>query len=115
MYLVNTRMDIFFAMNTLSHYMVEPRHVHWIKTNHMPRYLHGTVRYGLRYVSDGEVRLQGYADPDWTESEVDWKRTLGCLFSLGSSMISWLKQSYRLNENCDLKTRNLAQKTHIFA
>jgi hypothetical protein len=28
MYLVNTRSDICFAMNTLSKYMVEPRHVH---------------------------------------------------------------------------------------
>jgi hypothetical protein len=30
MYLVNTRPDICFAVNTLSQYMVEPRHVHWI-------------------------------------------------------------------------------------
>ena len=25
------------------------------------------------------------------------------------------KHSYQLNENCDLKTRTLAQKTHIFS
>jgi hypothetical protein len=28
MYLVNTRQDICFAVNTLSHFMVEPRRVH---------------------------------------------------------------------------------------
>jgi hypothetical protein len=27
MYLVNTRLDISFAVNTMSQYMVEPRHV----------------------------------------------------------------------------------------
>jgi hypothetical protein len=60
MYLVNTRPDIFFAVNTLSQFMVEPRHVHWIATKHVLRYLHGTiVSYGLRYVSNGEVQVAG--------------------------------------------------------
>jgi hypothetical protein len=44
--------------------MVEPRHVHWIAAKHVLRYLHGTVGYGLRYVSDGEVKLQGYTNSD---------------------------------------------------
>jgi hypothetical protein len=30
MYLVNIRLDICFAVNTLSQYMVEPRHVHLV-------------------------------------------------------------------------------------
>jgi hypothetical protein len=34
-YLVNTRPDICFAVNTLSQYMVEPRHVHWMATKHI--------------------------------------------------------------------------------
>jgi hypothetical protein len=64
MYLVNTKPNIGFAVNTLSQYMVEPRHVHWIGTKHVLRYLHGTIGYGLRYLSDGEVKLQGYTDSD---------------------------------------------------
>jgi hypothetical protein len=50
MYLVNTRPDICLAVNALSQYMVEPRHVHWMATKHMLRYLRGTIGYGLRYV-----------------------------------------------------------------
>jgi hypothetical protein len=92
MYLVNTRSDICFVVNTLSQYMVEPRHVHWIETKHVLRYLHGTVGYGLRYVSDGEVKLQGYTDSDWVGSAVDQKITSGCCFNLGSGMISWLSR-----------------------
>jgi hypothetical protein len=53
MYLANTRLYICFAVNTLSQYMVEPRHLHWIATKHVLRYLHGTVGYGFRYVSYG--------------------------------------------------------------
>jgi hypothetical protein len=57
MYLVNTKLDIRFAVNTLSHYMVEPGHVHWIEEKHVLRYLHGTVGYGLRYVSYDVINL----------------------------------------------------------
>jgi hypothetical protein len=56
MYLVNTRPNICFTMNTLSQHMVEPRHVHWMAAKHMLRYLRGTVAYGLRYVSSGNVK-----------------------------------------------------------
>ena len=37
MYVVNTRLDICFAVNALSQYMVEPRHVHWMAAKHMLR------------------------------------------------------------------------------
>ena len=41
-YLMNTRPDICFAMNTL-------RHVHLMVANHAVRYLKGTVDYGIKY------------------------------------------------------------------
>jgi len=86
---VNTRLDICFALNALSQYMVEPRHVHWITTKHVLRYLKGTIRYGLKYVSDRKMELHGYTDSDWAGSVVDRKSTSGCFFSFGSGMISW--------------------------
>jgi hypothetical protein len=59
--------------------MVEPRHVHWIVAKHVLRYLHGTVGYGLRYVSDGDVKLQGYTDSDWVGSVVDQEKHIRML------------------------------------
>jgi hypothetical protein len=56
------------------------------------RYLRGTVEYGLRYLGDGEVKLQGYSDSDWAGSATDRKSTSGCCFSLGSMMISWFSR-----------------------
>jgi hypothetical protein len=85
MYLMNTRPDICFVVNTLSQYMVEPRHVHLIATKHVMRYLKGTIDYGLRYILDREIRLQGYTDSDWAGSVTDRKSTSRCCFSLGSS------------------------------
>jgi hypothetical protein len=71
MYLVNTRPEICFVVNTLSQHMVESRQVHWMATKHMLRYLRGMVGYGLRYVSGGDVNLQGYTDFDWVGSVMD--------------------------------------------
>jgi hypothetical protein len=92
MYLTNTRLDICFVVNTLSQYMVEPRHVHWITTKHVMRYLKGTIEYGIKYDADCEFRLHGYSDSDWAGSVTDRKSTSGCCFSLGSGMISWFSR-----------------------
>ena len=52
MYLTNTRLDICFAMNTLSQFSTDPRHAHLIATKHILRYLKGTVDYQLMYEED---------------------------------------------------------------
>ena len=49
MYLMNRRPDICFALNTLRKLLIDPRHVHFIATKHILRYLKGTVDYGLKY------------------------------------------------------------------
>ena len=62
MYLMNTRLDICFGVNTLSQYMVDPRHVHLIVAKHVLTYLEGIVDYGLQYVTDCKFGLVGYID-----------------------------------------------------
>lgn len=94
MYLVNTRPYIFFMVSTLSQFMVELRHVHWVVAKRVLRYLHGTVGYGLRYVSGSEVNLQGYPDYYQGGSVVYRKSTFGCFFSLGSTMISQFSRKH---------------------
>jgi hypothetical protein len=53
-----------FAMNTLSQFMVEPRKEHWVATKHVLKYLRGIVEYGLRYLGNVEVKMQGYSNSD---------------------------------------------------
>ena len=55
MYLVNTRPDIYYAVNTLSQFMEEPRRAHWSTTKHELKYLKGTVEYGLKYTKSNEI------------------------------------------------------------
>jgi len=87
MFLVNSRPNICFAVNTLSQYMVEPHHSHWIGAKNLLRYLQGTITHGLRYTA-GDVRLHGYFDVDWVGSVVDHKSTSKCCFYLGSASLS---------------------------
>ena len=92
MYLTNTRPDICFAVNTLSQYLVNPGHIHLVGAKHVMRYLNETLDYGLRYASDGEIRLHGFIDLDWAGSVEYRKSTSGFCFSVGSCMISWFNR-----------------------
>jgi hypothetical protein len=94
MYLVNTRPNICFAVNTLSQFMVEPKRAHWT-TENILRYLRGTIEYGLRYAQGDGVKLMGYTNVDWAGNAVDKKSTLGCCFSLGSGVVSWLSRKQK--------------------
>ena len=68
LYLMNTIPDNFFAMNTL-------RHVHLIASNHILRYMRGTIDYGLKYEVNQKINLEGYEDLYWVGSAIDRKRT----------------------------------------
>ena len=89
MYMIHTRPEICYAVIEMSHFMTEPRQIHWVEAKHILRYLRGTITYGLRYTSSDGLFLHGYSDVDWVGSPVDWKSTSGYCFSLGSAMISW--------------------------
>ena len=45
--------------------MVNPKYIHLIGEKYVMRYLNGTLDYGLRYTSSGEIILHGYIDSDW--------------------------------------------------
>ena len=51
-YLTNMRPNICFAVNTLSQFLTDPRHVHLIAAKHILKYLRGTLEYGLKYESN---------------------------------------------------------------
>jgi len=47
MYCVNTILDICFAVNTLSQFMVVSRHIHWKVAKHAFQFSKDTVHYGV--------------------------------------------------------------------
>ena len=87
-YLVNTRPDICYFVNTLSQFMVEPKRAHWAATKHVFRYLQGTIDYGILYNKGKDIKLSGFTNADWARSLVDRKSTSGYCFNIGSGMTS---------------------------
>ena len=65
MYMMNTRPNTWFSMNTLSQFLVDPRHVHLIAPKHILRYLKGTVYFGHKYEENQKINLEGYVDSNW--------------------------------------------------
>ena len=92
MYLTNTRLDICFAMNTLSQFPIDLRHVQFIVAKHILMYLKGTIDYGLKYEVNEKIDLEGYVESDWARSAIDRKSTSECFFSMGSCVISWFSR-----------------------
>jgi hypothetical protein len=45
--------------------------------------------YGLLHGVDCGIRLVGYRDLDWSDNVTNRKSTLGCCFSLGTTVIAW--------------------------
>ena len=64
MYLTNTRPNICFAVNTLSQFLTDLRHVQLIVEEHVLRYLKGTVDYGLKYDTNQKINAHSYVDSD---------------------------------------------------
>ena len=54
------------------------------------------MNYGLKYVANRDVQLQGYTDTNWEGSIDNRKSTSEVSFSLGSAMISWMSRKQRL-------------------
>ena len=96
MYLVSTRPDINFAVNSLSQFMVDPRRVHWTTAKHILRYIRGTVEYGLVYERRGSIQLAGFTDANWAGCVENRKCTSGCCFSIGLGVVSWFSRKQKL-------------------
>eukprot|EP00253_Pinus_taeda_P031781 PITA_31781 len=95
MYLVNTRPDICYTVNSLSQFMVELKRAQWVAAKHVLRYLQGTIDYGLLYTRSKDIRLSGFTDADWAGSSVDQKSASGYCFNIGSGMTSWCSRKQK--------------------
>ena len=87
MYLMNTRPNICFVVNTLIQFLMDARQVYLNTVKHVLRYLKGTVDYGIKYDVNQKINLHGYVNSYWASSSIDRKSTSGCCFSLRSGMI----------------------------
>ncbi|KAG8488362.1 hypothetical protein CXB51_016389 [Gossypium anomalum] len=65
------------------------------------RYIKGTLRLGMLFKKEKDLKLVGYSDSDWAGCIDDMKSTSGYFFTLSSSVFCW----------CSKKQQTVAQST----
>ena len=95
MHLVNTRLDICYAVNQHSQAMVKATKLFWKVGKHVLRYLRGTSEYALWYKHKDEVKLHCFMDADWVGIPTDRKSTSRGIFSIGSTTVSSYNKKQR--------------------
>jgi hypothetical protein len=78
-----------FAVSLISRFMETPTSTHWQARKRIPRYIAGTIDFGIRYTSNLNFELIGYTDSDFVGSIDDRKRIYGYVFSLGAGAMAW--------------------------
>ena len=115
MYLVNTRPNIFYAVNTLSQFIVELKRVHWATTKHVLRYLQGIVDYGLLYTRTKDIRLSGFMDADWAGSSLDRESISQYCFNIGSGTTSCCSRKQKFVALSSSEAKYMAESTTLYS
>ena len=68
--MIGTRPDICYAVTKLSQHMSKPTNAHLGLAKHVLRYIKGTLNFVLKFSkSDDPLKLIGFCDSDWGNSE----------------------------------------------
>ncbi|KAM3220616.1 putative mitochondrial protein like [Capsicum annuum] len=89
MYATITRLDISYAVQTLSQFMQQPKKSHLEAANRVIRYLKGTVGQGIWLKSQPTAELVCWCDSDWAACPNTRRSVTGYVVQFGSSLISW--------------------------
>nr|XP_016444735.1 PREDICTED: uncharacterized mitochondrial protein AtMg00810-like [Nicotiana tabacum] len=88
-YLSFTRPDISYAVNKLSQFMQSPSDLHWKAVKRVLRYLHGTIKFGLRVSPNFDFNLCIYSNADWAKDLTDRSSISSYILFLDRNHISW--------------------------
>lgn len=100
-YAMQSRPNIAYDINLVSHFMSWPRHSHWSTVKHILRYLQGTNDYGILYKSCNSSKFEGFTNTapasvpflvfthsDWAACKESCRSTRAYMFSLVGGAIS---------------------------
>jgi len=102
-HLTITRLDISFAVHTVSKFMQSPRHFHLSVVHQILRYLLDTFHRGLFFPTGSPMTLQAYSDADWARCPIR-----GDLLLVGVcfwAMLPFKKQDFVSKSSTEAKYR----------
>ena len=92
-FICHSRSEVAFSGGLVNWFMRDPRQPYLIVAKRIMRYLRGTLRYGILFPhhtkGDDSLHLVAYSDSDWCGDLVDRRSTMGQVFLLLGSPISW--------------------------
>ena len=83
-----TRPDLSTAVGVFSRFMQRPGKEHWVGVKRVPRYVRGTLNYGLVFRHSDVFKLQAFSDADWAVYVDTWKSPSGNMCGLGNCVTS---------------------------
>jgi len=89
--MVCTRHDIAHAVGGVSRYMNNPTKEHWMVVKWILKYLRGTTNQALCF-GGSSIDLQGYVDADMAGDRDNRRSTIGYVFTIGGTTISWVSK-----------------------
>ena len=112
-YLTNTRPDIAYAVNHLSHFVSAPTNIHSQAAYHVLKYLKASPGAGIFLHNNIPVQIKAYSDSDWATCPETRKSITGFCVYLGETLISWKskKQQTISRSSSEAEYRALAATT----
>nr|GEV57769.1 ribonuclease H-like domain-containing protein [Tanacetum cinerariifolium] len=84
-----TRPYISYAVQQVCLYMHDPREPYFSTFKRVPRYVRGTLDYGLQLFSSSTTDLVAYSDADWAGWPTTRRSTSGYCVFLSNNLLSW--------------------------
>ena len=89
--MVCTRPDITHAVGVVRRYMNDPSKENWMVVMWILRYLRGTTSHALCF-GGSSIVLHGYADSDMAGDKDSRRSTVGYVFTVGGTTVSWISK-----------------------
>jgi len=87
-YLTNTRPDIAYVVNHLSHFVSAPTNIHSQAALHVLKYLKASPGAGIFFHNNTPIQIKAYNDSDWATCPETRKSITGFCIYLGETLIS---------------------------
>jgi hypothetical protein len=77
LYLTHTRPNLSYEVGIVLRFVQESHELHWKATNHVLRYVQGTITFGIHYAANSTLYLIEFIDSDWAGDITDHKSMSG--------------------------------------
>ncbi|KAG8474282.1 hypothetical protein CXB51_033938 [Gossypium anomalum] len=113
LYLTATRPDLMHAVSLLSRFIHCCDISHFKAAKRILRYVKGTLKLGVMFKRENELKLIGYSDSDWEGFADDMRSTSGYFFTLGSGVFCWSSKKQQTVAQSTAEAEYIAATTAV--